>query len=185
MDQFNYFPKINYPTKEGFTKETVDITKRIDFFKSVKSNSVLFQKYTVQDGERPDVVSHKFYQRADYDWIILYVNNVHNIRKDWPLGYLDFNDYIEEKYGSIENAHQSIRNYKWVISPRQRLSTGEYTEEVSINVQLEQYSQLIESERRIETWFDYEEEENLRKSRIKILDKSFIPYITAELKDVF
>ena len=43
-----------------------------------------FEKYTIQNNERPDQVAQKVYGNVNYDWVVLLVNNIINVYDEWP-----------------------------------------------------------------------------------------------------
>ena len=38
-----------------------------------------FEKYTIQNNERPEQIADKVYGNVNYDWVVLLVNNIINI----------------------------------------------------------------------------------------------------------
>ena len=63
-----------------------------------------FTKYQIQGDERPDTVAYKNYGDEDLDWVILAANNIINVRDEWPMTQWNFEKFIIEKYGSVENS---------------------------------------------------------------------------------
>jgi hypothetical protein len=76
-----------------------------NFFRRVRTkddlNSLLTYttSYTVQDGETPELVSLRFYNTVEYYWVILLVNNIIDVKNEWPMSTQELNDSIYEKYG--------------------------------------------------------------------------------------
>lgn len=185
-EYFRYFNKRFYDVKmNGFDQEIVDITERFDFLKKIKDNAVLFKKYEIKDEERPDMVSYKFYKNSNYDWIILMVNDIFDPYYEWPLSNRILEEFIKDKYGSVETAQQTVKYYQWIIRERQRFSNGDEISEKILNVTQSQYNDLAESDRRILYAYDYEKNLNEEKRNIKIIDKSFIPQIVREFREIF
>ncbi len=73
-----------------------DVTKNITFL----------QSYTIKEGVRPDMVAEELYGSAEYDWIVLTVANIINVRDEWPMTSKVLYDYCENKYGTELNATQ-------------------------------------------------------------------------------
>lgn len=97
---FQGFPTIQYNLQdESHTIEVVDIFRTVKPKQSLKDDILLYNKYTIQDGERPDHVSQKLYGTPDYYWTFFMVNeNLTNIFTDWPLSRKDVQDYVAIKY---------------------------------------------------------------------------------------
>ena len=97
---FQNFPTIQYDLyDDGHTLEFVDIFRTVRPKASIKEDLLLYSKYTIQDGERPDHLSQKFYGSPDYYWTFFMVNeNLVNLHTDWPLSRKEFEQMIEQKY---------------------------------------------------------------------------------------
>lgn len=79
--------------------EFVDIFRTVRPKASIKDDLLLYSKYTIQDGERPDHLSQKFYGSPDYYWTFFMVNeNLVNIHTDWPLSRKEFDVMVKSKY---------------------------------------------------------------------------------------
>lgn len=97
---FQGFPTIQYNLEdESHTIEVVDIFRTVKPKQSLKDDILLYNKYTIQDGERPDHVSQKLYGTPDYYWTFFMVNeNLTNLFTDWPLPRKEVQDYVSIKY---------------------------------------------------------------------------------------
>ena len=94
MKFFNKYPTVNY--KFGTQSEINQFTNLsvyADVIDQVKDDATAYQFYIVQDGERPDIVSHKLYGSEIYGWTFFILND-HIRDRGWPLGYQDFRDYL-------------------------------------------------------------------------------------------
>ena len=79
--------------------EFVDIFRTVRPKASIKDDLLLYTKYTIQDGERPDHLSQKFYGSPDYYWTFFMVNeNLVNLHTDWPLSRKEFDVMVKSKY---------------------------------------------------------------------------------------
>jgi hypothetical protein len=68
---FRRFPKINYNNQE-----VVNILTRVKILDTVKNNATIFLPYTVEEGERPDMVANFYYDDPKYDWLVLLSNQI-------------------------------------------------------------------------------------------------------------
>jgi hypothetical protein len=97
---FQNFPTMQYDLyDDSHTLEFVDIFRTVRPKASIKEDLLLYSKYTIQDGERPDHLSQKFYGSPDYYWTFFMVNeNLVNVHTDWPLSRKEFEKMIAQKY---------------------------------------------------------------------------------------
>ena len=97
---FKNFPTTQYDLFfDGQTSEVVDIFRIVKVKKQFKDDVTFYTYYTIQDGERPDVVSTKLYGSPDFFWTFFMVNdNLVNIHTDWPLSTIDLQHLIDTKY---------------------------------------------------------------------------------------
>jgi len=167
MSIYNLYPRIDYKINNYDTIRGVDITSSIKIKEFLKKyRGILSRPYVVKDGERPDQVSFRFYGTPDYDWLILMINDMYNIYDDWPRSTLTIENYIIEKYGSIADARSAYKYYN---------SYGDEIDETS-------YNALSESNRIVETLYEYEIRKNLNKSKIKIAKPELISFVESALK---
>jgi len=88
-----------------------------NFFRRVRTkddiNSLLTftTSYEIQDGETPEMVAYRFYEDPKLYWVILLVNNIINIRDEWPLSTQELSESVFEKYDSDAYA---IRYYETI-----------------------------------------------------------------------
>ena len=55
-------------------------------------------------GARPDTVAEDLYGSAQFDWVILTVAGILNVRNEWPLSDKDIYYYSIDKYGESLNS---------------------------------------------------------------------------------
>lgn len=99
MAFFNKFPLVKYDiNKDGNRKVAVDILRRIAFRGNLREQASYFRKYTIQDGETPEIVANKFFGSTQLHWIILLMNEIVDPYFEWPLSSASLDDYIAKKY---------------------------------------------------------------------------------------
>ena len=104
MAYFNYFPKIGYDVRGD--KNNVKLDLVVNLLKRVRKkieiiNISFFEQHFIQDGERADTIAYKLYNDSTLHWLILYANYITNPYYDWPMTYLDLQQYISKKYGPV------------------------------------------------------------------------------------
>ena len=98
---FNDFPQIKYDcTGNGNFTTIQDIMTRIKVRDYIKNNGSLFAKYSVPDGETPEMVAFFLYKDVAYHWIILLFNQIINTYYDWPLSTRNFQRFVSNKYSN-------------------------------------------------------------------------------------
>ena len=115
---FSIVPSIVYdekPIKYPFSDADRVIAK--NFFRRYKLNddifsyAVFFNKYAIEDGERPDILADKLYGSPKYDWVILLTNNLVNAQYDWPLSNYDLIKTLEKEY---DDPYNEIHHYETI-----------------------------------------------------------------------
>ena len=51
----------------------------------IYNNFTIFDKYEIPMGARPDTVAEDLYGSARFDWVVLTVAGIINVRNEWPL----------------------------------------------------------------------------------------------------
>ena len=171
---FPSFPKINYNLsgENGNTKVVTDIFRRVKIRSKIAKNVTLFDKYDVQEGEKPEDVAYKVYGEADYFWVVTLVNNVVNRYYDWPLDEYVFQQYVKDKYDNADGIH----HYEITQSSGRQTGNGPAD-----------YSQLIEcnsTEPGAVSVSNIEHERRLqdKKRQIDILSPNYLPVFESEFR---
>ena len=96
---FSNFPILLYDlNKDGKGRLVTHILKRCDFFSQVKSRGALYYTHYIEEGDTPEILSHKVYGDPNYHWVLLMMNERLNPYFDWPMSYQAFEAYITTKY---------------------------------------------------------------------------------------
>lgn len=97
---FKNFPLTTY----NFQDNPYSKTLVVDIFRNIKTdvqiddaNAYIF--YDIQENERPDQLSQMFYDTPEYFWTFFIINeHLWKGLTEWPKGYSELQDYINEKY---------------------------------------------------------------------------------------
>lgn len=99
---FKYFSKlpiIEYPLNETTNKKARDVLHRIFFDQKYIGDSDYFTSYLVSDGDRPEVIANKLYQRPDLHSVIMLINEFDvSMLNGLPPTSSIYEEYINEKY---------------------------------------------------------------------------------------
>ena len=167
------------PVKNLFKKGAL----REDIFQDL----AFFTKYQVQGDDRPDNVAFKVYNDSSLDWLVLAANNVVNVKTEWPMTQLEYDQYLLDKYGSYEKVNEvhhyettEQRNGRNVIVVPKGLR-------VASNYSITYYDSsdggmVTKYPVKTVTNYDYESRLQAKKSRIKLIRPEFLELISEEFK---
>ena len=198
MAYFREFPNINYvsllPDRNKNEERILvkNIFKRAKLRSDIKFGITMFERYQVEENMRPEAIANRIYQDPELDWVILLVNNITNVRDQWPLSNNDLYNYMLDKYGQtgLTDAHhyETVElkdsdgrimlqgglvvddEFKFRYSVRK--SNGDLTDPNNINP-----VQVI-------TNLAYEQRENDKKRQIRILKPAYIAGVVNDLRNV-
>ena len=102
---------ISYPFSESDRVIAKNFFRRYKLNDDIFSYAVFFNKYAIQDGERPDILAEKLYGNQFYDWVILLTNNMVNAQYDWPLSNYALSKIMEREY---DDPYNEIHHYETV-----------------------------------------------------------------------
>ena len=113
---FSLVPNISYDEKPiSYPFSESDFVTAKNFFRRYKINddvfsyAVIFNRYTIIDGERPDTLAKKAYGNEFYDWVILLTNNMVNAQYDWPMSNYALSKVLESEY---DDPYGTIHHYE-------------------------------------------------------------------------
>ena len=110
MGYFRELPNLRYPSFLPEKTSSLDYVEVKNIFRRAKlrddlqNNFTVFDKYEVPMGARPDTVAEDLYGSAQFDWVVLTVAGILNVRNEWPLSDKDIYDYSFDKYGENLNS---------------------------------------------------------------------------------
>jgi|TARA_B100000214_G_scaffold328050_1_gene266954 hypothetical protein len=155
---FSSFPLLLYDMKgDQKAKLVTNIIKRVKVREKILDASSLYQKYFVQQGERPEDVADKHFGKSEYHWIILLTNNITDAYYGWPMGYAEFETFLKDKYTNPEAIHHHEK-------PQSSGNTETMIECISsdsgaVSISNREYEQRLQND----------------MSEIKLLDPGFLP----------
>ena len=110
MGYFRELPNLRYPSFLPEKTSSLDYVEVKNIFRRVKlrddlqSNFTLFNKYEIPMNARPDTVAENLYGTPNFDWVVLTVAGIINVRNEWPLNDRDLYNYSFNKYGESLNS---------------------------------------------------------------------------------
>lgn len=110
---FQKFPKVFYDfdkTDGDFSLlSMVDITKNVRVIKKILEDITLYDEYDMMDGETVEIVAEKIYGNPELHWVIMLVNQKYDYLRDFPMSSEEFEEYMDEQYGTKKF---SVRHYE-------------------------------------------------------------------------
>ena len=112
MGYFRELPNLRYPSFLPEKTSSLDYVEVKNIFRRVKlrddlqNSFTVFDKYEIQEGARPDTVAEELYGNPEFDWIVLTVAGILNVRNQWPLNNRDLYNYCLDKYGESLNSNR-------------------------------------------------------------------------------
>lgn len=179
MPYFSYFPKINY-----FDKETRNIINKAAIISDVLNRADGFFPYIIKDYERPDIIAYQEYNDETLDWVVFFSNGIVDPYYDWPLFPESFKLYLEKKYNkTIYELQSQISHYKYTGLTNE---TQEEIDRTSWIMSTTTHALIGDTSGWSPVYvYDYEVELNDAKRSIKLLNKTYIPQLRRELKQIF
>lgn len=117
MAYFNIVPEILYlkynkNIYDGTYVAIKNIFSRIKVIDDIVPSLTILEDYILDDSERPDTVSQKFYGDPGFDWTIMMINNIKNLYQDWPMKSQVLDNYVNQKYIDPNEIHH------WITLPQ-------------------------------------------------------------------
>ena len=180
MSLFKNAPNVIY----NYTDQVLDpklytaknLWRRNDIRDEYLSNVVMFDDIFIKDGETPESISFNAYNRVDFGWTILVINDITNYHEQWPRTASSLKDYVYNKY---ENP-SAIMMYETteVIDAlgRQIVKAGL---RVPSNYQVTYYDGTASARVTVNpvspvTYYEYEARLNSEKEKIKLMKPNFV-----------
>ena len=209
---FARYPKVVYSLNDATNLDVVtNITTRVKVIDKYLTNSLSYYEYDVQEGDTPEIIAHKFYDDVERHWIVLMANNIIDPVIDWPMNYTNFIKYLDDKYGSLASSGQTGTDYaKRTVYKYQKVitTTDGYgnTNETVINIgdnnasgvfayfyqptstttvsPAPNQSVTYTVSKKVCYVYDYENDLNESKRKIKLIRKEYVGRIEDELKSL-
>lgn len=106
-----YFDKIPVVSYDGQIAK--NLLARARFSENTKNDASSFIPYRLENSvTRPDLIANAYYEESYYDWIYYYSNSIVDPYHDTFKEDLQFENFIKSKYGSLEQARDTILYYR-------------------------------------------------------------------------
>ena len=167
---FKSFPVIPYDSKGDLQfKDVTNLLRRVGMRTKLKTNTFLYDTYSVKEGETPEMIAHKLYGDSELHWIVLLINEITDRYHQWPMSGMQFLDYINDKYSNPDCIHH--------YETTQTSGDTKIKIEVENDVDEDAYTGLTPITNR-----EYEENEQDKKRKIRLVDPNFIGQFVDEFE---
>ena len=166
MSYFSKFPLTAYDIKgNNIRKLLPDILRRVKLRSKIKSGGMLFDRYDVKEGEKPEDIAFKWFGDASLHWVILMTNNVTDRYYDWPLNHAQFAEFLTDKYGDNVDA---VHHYEIPRDSGRTTGQGpsDYSHLVEVNSDTVNATSISNRQ--------FEERDQDKKRQIQLLDKALL-----------
>jgi hypothetical protein len=214
MKYFENFPRIITTQPNGTSALSLNLMRRVNIVPSMLNNPSLYYKYTMQDGDLPEIIANRYYDNPYRYWIFLFGNQTIDPQWDLGLSTIDFQNYLIDKY-TEESGQSGISVVSWTQSEikyyRKLVTTFDsYTNTTTtsaFNVDYDTYVSLPQNLVTTKTFpadpisgivstvtvtiskdtisvYDYEDQLNESKKQVNIVNKNYTEDIENKLKSL-
>lgn len=179
-----------------------NIFVRLGVIQQTLDNVFNYYDYVIGEHETPEILAENFYGDPELHWLILMTNRMIDAQYDWPMKYETFQNFITQKYGSIDDSQLNyvkwyrvlklvdnttgtitIRNiditeydYDNSLLPTDEGSGSQYTVDGQVVT-------VYETKKRVLA-YDWENDQNEARRQIKLIKKEYVPDIQAKFLSI-
>lgn len=205
MQYFDTLPKIVYRSSAGTSSLYTNLMARASIIPSIFKDPLIYYQYDLQEGDTPEIVAHKYYGDSYRYWIVLFSNQIMDPQWEWPLSYLSFNSYIDNKYGyndglgtwSVFDPYSTTYELQKIVT--QYDVTTQTTTVNTVVIDQLTYNNLNESTntytlptgsvtvsvtKKILSYYDWELQTNESKRTINLLNERYVTELEKQFKNL-
>ena len=170
MGYFRELPNLRYPSFLPNKSSSLDFVEVKNLFRRAKM--------------RDDTVAEDLYGSAQFDWVVLTVAGIINVRNEWPLNPRDLYDYSLDKYGDALNSTRYFQTTEVkdsngrLVLPKGKVVDSNFTipKPGSPNATLNPVVGVSN--------YDYETIQNDKKSRIFVLREEYLQEFLNDMREI-
>lgn len=190
MAYFRFLPDVEYLSPlEGTSSINTyvaakNLFRRIKISDSATASPYFFNKYIIEEGDRPDTVALKYYGDSSYDWLVVLGGQMINQRSDWPLTSDELYEFASKKYGNDLTAIRYYKTREVKDSDGRTILPGGYIVNQDFTIpNPDNPTSTLNPVQGVTNW-EYETEQNEKKKEINLVKPSLLPTIRKEMKEV-
>ena len=170
---FEQFPVIYYDAVGNSNPKVVThLLKRVALHSKASETVALFDTYDVRNGETPEMIAHKYYDDAEYHWVILLVNNITDRYHQWPMNTRQFLSHLAERYDNVNAVHHYEIYQK----------SGDTSVKINIGTSNVDVDGNTIADATLVTNREYEEEKQDILRKIRLLDPEYLEQFVEEFE---
>jgi len=170
---FSLFPTIFYDAVGNSDPKVVThLLKRVALHSKASESVALFDTYDVRNGETPEMIAHKYYDDAEYHWVILLVNNITDRYHQWPMNTRQFLAHLAERYDNVDAVHHYEINQV----------SGDTSVKINIGITNIDIDGNTIADATLITNREYEEEKQDVLRKIRLLDPEYLEQFVEEFE---
>ena len=170
---FEQFPVIYYDAVGNSDPKVVThLLKRVALHSKASETVALFDTYDVRNGETPEMIAHKYYDDAEYHWVILLVNNITDRYHQWPMNTRQFLSHLAERYDNVNAVHHYEIYQK----------SGDTSVKINIGTSNVDVDGNTIADATLVTNREYEEEKQDVLRKIRLLDPEYLEQFVEEFE---
>jgi len=180
---FDAIPFILYDSKgQGDYKEVTNLLRRVALRTKVRTNVLFFDTYDVKEGETPEIIAHKLYGDSELHWVIMLINDITDRYHQWPMNTPQFLAFINDKYVNADGTSNVDGVHHYEIAQ----DSGDTKTKIEVYDNSALYtgdSDFYASATTV-TNFEYEENEQDKKRKIRLIDPEYIGQFIDEYQNL-
>ena len=133
----------------------------------MKANTLIYNSYDIKEGETPEILAHKFYGDSGLHWVLLLVNDITDRYHQWPMNYIQFLTYVNDKYTNVNATHHYY------------IEQTSGNTDIRINIGADNTGHAGAT---AVTNYEYEEDRQDQLRQIRIMNPVYVPGFVAEFK---
>lgn len=170
---FAKFPYILYDSVGNLDfKVVTNLLRRVALRANLREDTLVFDTYTVKDGESPEILAHKLYGDSQLHWIILLINNITDRYHQWPKPYIQQQSYISDKYPTSTELN-ALHHYEITQT------SGDATVKIDIGKDNTDFPSATAISN-----VEFEEDLQEKQRSIRLLDPSYLSQFTEEFEEL-
>ena len=194
MRYFDSLPNVVVTNSNNQSYVLKNLLVRTQLIPQLAKNPLIFYKYSIQDGDTPEIIAHKYYNDMYRYWIILFANEILDPQWNWPLNTNQFNDFLSSKYPST-NIYTTVHHYEKTITQFDistqtttvntvEITQSDYNSFMPVNSTFTLPTGPVNytTSASVVNIYDYEVAQNEAKRTINILNSQYIDQFEQEFK---
>lgn len=180
MSYFKYFPTVMIKGQE-----VLDITRKVRLSAALRSVSVDYLSYTLDEGDKPEDIANHYYDSPDYAWLVLMSNDIVDPYTEWYKSDEELNAYIKVQY-EAKSGLTGDAVLDWAKNATLAGNIVHYRSihEPAVRINRATYQSAPESEFYAMRVYDYEHDLNESRRAISLINKSYLALIEDRFVEV-